>query len=97
MVAQQLAESTDSCNFVPDSFLTADFTQACDNHDDCYSSSTSRLQCDQTFLTELLHTCANAPGLQPAQRPTCYTIAGSYFIGVRLFGATFYHRSGSPA
>jgi|SoiMethySBSTD1v2_1073268.scaffolds.fasta_scaffold06332_12 phospholipase A2-like protein len=98
--AQQLsAAATDSCNFVPDSFLTADFTLACDHHDDCYErrSSMSRLNCDQMFLTELINTCAMAPGFQPAQRLTCYAIAGIYFIGVRLFGASFYQGSGSPA
>jgi hypothetical protein len=95
---QQLAEDpTDSCNFVPDSFLTADFTLACDHHDACYSSSTSRLQCDQTFLRELTYTCAGAAGLTTAQRLTCYTIAGIYFIGVRLFGASFYTGGSSPA
>jgi hypothetical protein len=89
--AQQLsAEATDSCNFVPDSFLAADFTLACDHHDDCYErrSSMSRLNCDQVFLTELINTWAIAPGFQPAQRLTCYAIAGIYFIGVRLFGAS---------
>jgi hypothetical protein len=95
---QQAAEDpTDSCNFVPDSFRTADFTEACQAHDDCYSSSTSRLECDQMFLEDLLNTCAAAPGLQPAQRLTCYAIAGIYFIGVRLFGASFYTGGGSPA
>jgi hypothetical protein len=89
---QQLVEDPmDSCNFVPDSFLTADFTLACDHHDACYSSSTSRLKCDQIFLNELIETCADAPDLQPAQRLTCFSIAGIYFIGVRLFGAPFYN------
>ena len=48
-------------------------------------------------MTELINTCAMAPGFQPAQRLTCYAIAGIYFIGVRLFGASSYQGSGSPA
>jgi hypothetical protein len=95
---QQLGEDpTDSCNFVPDSFGTAIFTGACDNHDACYSSSTSRLECDRIFLKELTSTCAMAYALQPARRLTCFTIAGIYFIGVRLFGAPFYTGGGSAA
>jgi hypothetical protein len=95
---QQLSEDpTDSCNFVPDSFGAAIFTGACDHHDDCYSSSTSRLECDRIFLEELTNTCAMAYALQPTMRLTCLTIAGIYFIGVRLFGAPFYTGGGSAA
>jgi hypothetical protein len=31
-----------------------------------------------------------------ALRLTCYTVAGIYFVGVRLFGASFYGGSGDP-
>jgi hypothetical protein len=57
---QQLSEDpTDSCNFVPDSFGAANFTSACNEHDDCYSypAQTSRLECDTKFLRDLNAAC----------------------------------------
>ena len=91
---QQLSEDpTDSCNFVPDSFGAADFAEACHDHDRCYSSATDRLDCDLVFLKALTDACRVTYSL-PSQfslRLTCLTVAGIYFVGVRLFGASFYH------
>jgi hypothetical protein len=98
--AQQSSEDpSDSCNFVPDSFGLADFTLACDAHDTCYSNMNgiSRLDCDTAFLASLDLTCAKAYPDQLALRLTCFTVAGIYFVGVRLFGASFYTGNGSPA
>ena len=100
--AQQQASnqsSADSCNFVPDSFGLADFTSACDKHDACYSNTLgiSRLDCDLAFLTSLNQACLDAYHDQPAPLVTCFTVASIYFIGVRLFGASFYKGGGSPA
>jgi len=95
---QQASESsTDSCNFVPDSFGPANFAPACDQHDDCYSNTvgTSRLDCDRAFLLSLTAACMAAPFAQPGLRLTCYTVASIYFVGVRLFGANFYTGTGS--
>ena len=97
-IAEQVSEqATDSCNFVPDSFGEANFTTACDNHDDCYSSSTDRLVCDLAFLGGLRAACADAYPAGSSLRLTCYAVAGIYFVGVRLFGASFYSGTGSPA
>ena len=97
--AQQLsAEATDSCNFVPDSFGAANFTSACDQHDVCYRNKQgiSRLDCDMAFLKSLAAACLTAYPTQLAPQLTCFTVASIYFIGVRLFGASFYKGSGSP-
>jgi hypothetical protein len=98
---QQVSEdSTDSCNFVPDTFGAADFNDACDAHDDCYRSrDTDRLACDLQFLGALLLECGMAYG-EPAEFRlllTCNTIAAIYFVGVRLFGEPFYTGGGSDA
>jgi hypothetical protein len=92
-------EQTDSCNFVPDSFGPADFTSACNEHDNCYSNMThiSRLDCDRAFLEDLTSACAEADFTQPGSRLTCFTVAAIYFVGVRLFGATFYTGNGARA
>jgi hypothetical protein len=97
---KQLSEDpTDSCNFVPDSFGAANFTSACDAHDACYSNQIgiSRLDCDRAFLANLTSACNQAYATQPGLMLTCFTVASIYFVGVRLFGASFYTGSGSPA
>jgi hypothetical protein len=94
---QASQEQTDACNFVPDSFGSADFTFACQQHDICYSGALgmSRLECDLAFLNELTSACALAPFTQPGSRLTCFTVATIYFVGVRLFGGPFYHGDNS--
>jgi hypothetical protein len=96
---QASQEQADSCNFVPDSFGSANFTSACDAHDDCYSNilGISRLDCDLALLAALNLACADAYRLQPGLRLTCFTVATIYFVGVRLFGAAFYTGTGSRA
>jgi Prokaryotic phospholipase A2 len=98
---QRISEdSTDACNFVPDSFGDADFTDACDAHDACYSNTDeiSRFTCDLIFFGALLQACSTYD--QPSEfglRLTCNTIAAIYFVGVRLLGAAFYTGNGNPA
>ena len=95
--AEQASEDpTDSCNFVPDSFGLADFTDACDIHDECYSSAQDRLACDVALLRGLLAACQDAYPAGSSSRLTCYTVAGIYFVGVRLFGGFFYTGGGDP-
>ncbi|HEX5905537.1 MAG TPA: phospholipase A2 [Propionibacteriaceae bacterium] len=96
--AQQLIDDpTDSCNFVPDTFGEAVFTDACKHHDECYRDpmGRSRLACDLTFLGELRAAC-DVYGMQTAPQLTCLTFAGIYFVGVRLFGAPFYNDGSMP-
>jgi len=89
----------DSCTAVPDNFGSANFTTACDIHDQCYSpeSSTDRLQCDRQLLFNLRLACYKAYATQPGLLLTCYTVAAIYYVGVRLFGAAFYTGTGSEA
>jgi hypothetical protein len=97
---QQLSEDpNDSCNLVPDSFGLADFAPACGRHDVCYNSTKDRLDCDRALLAGLTLACAFAypSSSQLSLRLTCFTVAGIYFVGVRLFGASFYRGSGSRA
>jgi hypothetical protein len=60
-------------------------------------SSTDRLVCDLAFLGGLRAACADAYPAGSSLRLTCYAVAGIYFVGVRLFGASFYSGTGSPA
>jgi phospholipase A2-like protein len=87
--------AADSCTGVPDSFGEADFTRACDTHDDCYSFGTtfSRLECDRKLLFDLRAACTEAysDASEFALRLTCYTVTSIYYVGVRLFGGFFYH------
>jgi hypothetical protein len=93
---QQVGEDpTDSCNFVPDSFGIANFAPACQAHDACYSSPTDRLTYDALLLAALRTACDVYPE-GSSLRTTCYTIASISFVGVRLFGWTFYTGTGSP-
>jgi hypothetical protein len=92
---QQVSEDrTDSCNFVPDTFGQADFSEACDQHDACYSSDVDRLTCDLILLRELREACNVYPE-GSSLRLTCYTVASIYFVGVRLLGWIFYTGTGS--
>ena len=81
-----------SCTAVPDNFGRADFTTACDDHDDCYApdSTTDRAECDLQLLLDLRAACSDAYGKQPGPLLTCFTVAAIYYVGVRLFGASFY-------
>jgi hypothetical protein len=93
--------TTDSCTAVPDMFGRADFGRACAAHDVCYSrpSTTDRLQCDQQLLLGLILACNHGypASADTPLRLTCYTVAGIYYVGVRLFGGFFYMGSGSRA
>jgi len=87
----------DSCTAVPDKFGAADFTEACDDHDVCYGSPTDRAACDWQLFLDLRSACFNAYRYQPGLLLTCYTVAAIYYVGVRLFGASFYTGTGNPA
>ena len=90
----------DSCTAVPDNFGRADFTDACDAHDDCYGpdSTTDRAECDLRLFVALRAACLDAYRYQPGLLLTCNTVAAIYYVGVRLFGAIFYDSTtGNPA
>ena len=90
----------DSCTAVPDNFGRANFTTACNDHDDCYApdSTTDRAACDLQLLLDLRTACSKAYPTQPGLLLTCYTVATIYYVGVRLFGGHFYDSTtGNPA
>jgi hypothetical protein len=87
----------DSCTAVPDNFGAADFTDACAEHDVCYGTATDRAVCDWQLFLDLRSACYDVYRYQPGLLLTCNTVAAIYFLGVRLFGASFYTGTGSPA
>jgi hypothetical protein len=87
----------DSCTAVPDNFGAARFTAACAAHDFCYDSAVDRYQCDLQLFYALRTACFSAYRSQPGLLLSCYTVAAIYYVGVRLFGASFYTGTGSAA
>jgi hypothetical protein len=87
----------DSCTAVPDNFGAANFTDACAAHDLCYDSAVNRAECDLLLFRALRAACYSAYRYQPGLLLTCYTVAAIYYVGVRLFGASFYTGTGSAA
>ncbi|WP_076692824.1 phospholipase A2 [Tersicoccus sp. Bi-70] len=103
-LATTTAATTDYCGtrstaWVPDSWGKADFRYACARHDACYSatSTTSRLACDQAFLTRLRTACSTAYSAWNPLRYTCYGVAWTYYEAVREFGVYAYSGKGSRA
>ncbi|MDQ3895791.1 MAG: phospholipase [Actinomycetota bacterium] len=81
------------CTGVPDAIPGIfDFTNACANHDACYAShEQTQAECDQAFLADMVAACvAQHPSALDARRYACFTFAGLYFTGVRLFGQFFF-------
>jgi hypothetical protein len=95
--SESTTQATDSCNFVPDRFGAADFTRACDNHDTCYSNTMhiDRATCDALFFADLISACNSGYPNDLVGRTSCYAVAFVYYVGVRLFGASFYTGNGS--
>ncbi len=89
--------SADSCTGVPDGFGRADFQPACAVHDRCYGTATSRRECDRALLGNLTTACARAYPVTSSLRLSCYTVAGIYYVGVRLLGRGFYDGTGDPS
>lgn len=87
--------ASDLCTAVPDNFGAANFTDACSDHDECYDSDTDRAVCDWRLFLDLRSACYDVYRYQPGLLLTCYTVAAIYYVGVRLFGASFYTGSGS--
>ncbi len=98
-LASTSTTEVDSCTAVPDTFGSADFTTACDTHDDCYSpaSDINRAKCDRQLFLDLRSACYEAYSTQPGLLLTCYTVAAIYYVGVRLFGFYAYDGTGNPA
>lgn len=88
----------DGCTGVPDSFGAADFHQACERHDACYSagSRTDRLDCDNHLASDLFRACAVAhPRMNDPFRIACNGVGVTYYVGVRVIGWSHYRGEGS--
>lgn len=96
----------DGCTNAPDGVGRAGFETACADHDACYESGTSRLECDKALRDDIRASCTSAyadldgevkgPGGRAAQadRDTCLARSDTYFSGVRTYGRQYYVGSG---
>ncbi len=86
--------SNNGCSNVPDTGLTFDFRSACRQHDLAYRwVPTQRLLVDSRFLVDMGSDCGRRNFIS---RAICYTVAGLYYTGVRLFGGLVYGNSPTP-
>lgn len=92
----QRAQYTNGCTIVPDVMPWLNFRDACNGHDICYArfedghhefGADGRVDCDDIFLGRMVANCDSQPILW---RPSCYSYAGEYYLGVRAVGAPFY-------
>jgi len=76
------------CTAVPNALFGYNFKPACDTHDINYSSDTiySKAQADQVFLNDMLNICRD----QYNDAFLCQITAEIYYIGVTLFGGSYY-------
>lgn len=89
------ALQADGCTGVPDSSFGADFTAACNTHDNCYDvgSQVPRLECDRILLTNLSDACNR----ESYAVSLCVQQANIYYNGVRALGRSHYLGSGDPS
>jgi hypothetical protein len=91
------AQQADTCGNqvidVPDSGPAFDFNFACAVHDDCYEgggSEEDRTACDDEFLANMRTSCDEMWPGQLFKRYSCYSVAITYFLGVRIGGWAFW-------
>ena len=84
-----------ACTGVPDAIPPIfDFTASCEQHDACYAQGVDRLGCDLAFRENMVAQCETQhPDALDANRYACLTFAELYFLGVRLFGGSFFPTS----
>lgn len=78
---------------VPDAGSTFDFTDACEGHDACYAeggTEADRTSCDNEFLDDMRASCSEMWPTQFFKRLACQSVAGTYYLGVRLGGWAFF-------
>jgi hypothetical protein len=63
---------------------------ACYNHDVCYGSQRGRLYCDVNFWRDASGACKASYAWYNPTRYACLWDAGTWYIAVRLFGASHY-------
>jgi hypothetical protein len=75
----------------PQSFGSASFTSACNNHDICYETcNTPKANCDIAFGHDLVDTCKAAYAGSPLRLAACATTAIVYQGAVTYWGADAY-------
>lgn len=75
---------------VPQSVGPADFSAACETHDDCYAAGVvDRDSCDQTFLDDMNRACDEGYG-SPLFGAPCRVIAINYYLAASAAGDAFY-------
>lgn len=83
------AKPGNECSYVPEKYRHFDFSEACQEHDDCYAErDMSRKRCDKAFYRNMKSICRE---LDDGYR-RCRTVAYIYYKGVRLFGAPMYNQ-----
>lgn len=77
-----------SDKFIPDKPLGFDFTDACNNHDICYSTEgKGKETCDTQFKSDMDQVCENETGIK---RGICKTVSSIYHISVKKGGGDAY-------
>jgi hypothetical protein len=79
---------------VPDSGSYFDFSQACQNHDNCYGAGggiADRARCDQQFLKDMNASCAAMWPAHSFNLSLCRAHATKYYTGVRIGGWAFFY------
>lgn len=70
---------------VPQGFYGADFRCACDRHDACLLTCTSRRDCDRQFLCDMNAACDCSCNPKKCRRK-----ARCYYMMARLFGGLYH-------
>jgi hypothetical protein len=79
---------------VPDTGSSFDFTEACANHDACYTMGggpLDRLRCDNQFLREMIQWCESEWAKGDPRLIRCKLVAGAYYSAARLGGWLFFY------
>jgi len=89
---------------VPDHYGDADFTSACQNHDDCYGAhedqggcDTSKHNCDKGLFFDMVKECNRAYAKNEKMRKKCKNRAYTYFEWVRDKGQGAFDRARKEA
>ena len=82
--------------WVPDSGPSFNFSQACANHDACYSEhhgegEAARAACDNAFLHDMTSSCDDMWSRSQPQFTQCLRVANLYYTAVRIGGWLFFY------
>ena len=101
-VSNGTSPEPNGCTGVSSRYKSADFSEACNNHDICYSTcEKTKSECDDEFRSELYTACDMAADKlkdynrtnREGFRKGCKARADTYRWGVGQLGAFFYHKA----